>query len=191
LSAVHEIKRIGGNEEMEYIIEMNQTELLAPELIQEVFSDSDRYDLALKLQNLNDLKSLQNVILVEEDKIINLDEVQSRVIKFYRRFVPLPATTHPLLPGKTRSWRVLDNRIKLLIGIGASVAANCQPCLKNVVEMARNTGIKDEEILEAIGVAKAVRRSAASKMDDYASTILKENNTSNNTDHGCGCTNGG
>jgi AhpD family alkylhydroperoxidase len=85
----------------------------------------------------------------------------------------------------------LDNRIKLLIGIGASVAVNCQPCLKNVVDMARNSGVKDEEILEAIGVAKAVRRGAASKMDDYASTLLKENNPSKSTDHGCGCTNGG
>jgi AhpD family alkylhydroperoxidase len=85
----------------------------------------------------------------------------------------------------------LDDRIKLLIGIGASVTANCQPCLKNVVEMARNTGIKDEEILEAIGVAKLVRRGATFKMDDYASTLLKENNPSNGADDGCGCTNGG
>jgi hypothetical protein len=94
--------RIGGYDEMECIIEMNQTELLAPELIQEVFSDSDQHDIVLGLQNLNDLRSLQKVILVEEDKIMNLDEILSRVIKFNRRFVSFPTTTNPLLSGKNK-----------------------------------------------------------------------------------------
>jgi AhpD family alkylhydroperoxidase len=85
----------------------------------------------------------------------------------------------------------LDNRTKLLIGIGASVAANCQSCLKNVVEMARNTGIQDEEIIEAIGVANTVRLGATANIDNYASTLLNVNNSSTGTEKVCGCKNGG
>jgi hypothetical protein len=87
---------------MECIIEMNQTELLSPESIQEVYNNTDQHDLALRLQNLSDLNSIQNVILVEDDKVMNLDEGLSRIIKFYKRFVPFPTITHTLLSEKNK-----------------------------------------------------------------------------------------
>ncbi|MBI5633838.1 MAG: carboxymuconolactone decarboxylase family protein [Nitrospirae bacterium] len=83
----------------------------------------------------------------------------------------------------------LDNRITELIAIGASVTANCQPCLQYHVEKALESGASDFEIAEAIEVAKAVRKGAAGKMDQFAATISKTapSNAGAPAAAGCGC----
>ena len=68
----------------------------------------------------------------------------------------------------------MDNRIKELIAIGASITANCQPCLEYHVTKARENGAEEEEIKEAIAVGKIVRKGAAGKMNRYASTMFEE-----------------
>lgn len=65
----------------------------------------------------------------------------------------------------------MDTRIKELIAVGASVTANCQPCLQYHVSKARESGADDEEIEIAIAVAKTVRKGAAAKMDDFAAGL--------------------
>ncbi|HYW80864.1 MAG TPA: carboxymuconolactone decarboxylase family protein [Thermoguttaceae bacterium] len=68
----------------------------------------------------------------------------------------------------------MEMRIKELIAIGASITANCQPCLEHHVDKARENGADQQEIKEAIAVGKAVRKGAAGKMDQHASTMLNE-----------------
>ncbi len=68
----------------------------------------------------------------------------------------------------------LDARTKALISVGASITANCQPCLQYHVSMARESGADDEDITMAIAVAKAVRKGAAAKMDDFAAGLGTE-----------------
>lgn len=63
------------------------------------------------------------------------------------------------------------NRVKELIAVGASIAANCQPCLEYHVGEARKSGADAQEIKDAIEVGKMVRRGAASKMDKFAATL--------------------
>lgn len=65
----------------------------------------------------------------------------------------------------------LDIRIKELIAVGASVTANCQPCLQYHVTKAHEAGADEEELAIAIAVAKTVRKGAAAKMDDFAAAI--------------------
>jgi AhpD family alkylhydroperoxidase len=62
----------------------------------------------------------------------------------------------------------LDDRIAGLIAVGASTAANCQPCLQTTVTMALEAGADEHEIAEAIRVGQRVRRGAASKLDEFA-----------------------
>jgi AhpD family alkylhydroperoxidase len=82
----------------------------------------------------------------------------------------------------------LDNRIKALIAVGASVAANCQPCLQNTMAMAHESGADEQEIAEAITVGKNVRRGAASKMDKFASDLNRSVVAPGPaSDGGCGC----
>jgi AhpD family alkylhydroperoxidase len=82
----------------------------------------------------------------------------------------------------------LDDRITELIAIGASVTANCQPCLQYHVDKALESGASDLEIAQAIEVAKMVRRGAAAKMDAFASVMSKtEPAAAGAPGEGCGC----
>jgi AhpD family alkylhydroperoxidase len=68
----------------------------------------------------------------------------------------------------------LDDRIRELIAVGTSVGANCHPCLEYHFGKAREQGIPDEEIAEAIEVGKMVRKGAQGKMDKLATNLLRE-----------------
>ncbi len=63
---------------------------------------------------------------------------------------------------------MLDERTKELVAIGAAITANCQPCLEYHTAKARELGICDEDILEAVKVSQQVRRGAQAKMDRFA-----------------------
>jgi AhpD family alkylhydroperoxidase len=82
----------------------------------------------------------------------------------------------------------MDNKIKALVAVGASITANCQPCLQSAVQMALETGAKTQEIAAAIEVGKKVLAGAASWMDhsipDLNDSIRTFGTVSN---EGCGC----
>ncbi len=82
----------------------------------------------------------------------------------------------------------LDNRMKELIAIGASVTANCQPCLQYHLSKARESGADNEDLAIAIGVAKAVRKGASAKMDDFAAGLCGEQSPAEcGANQGCAC----
>ncbi|MBA4373704.1 MAG: carboxymuconolactone decarboxylase family protein [Thermodesulfovibrio sp.] len=81
----------------------------------------------------------------------------------------------------------LEERIKELIAIGASVTANCQPCLQYHVDKAMENGANEQEVKEAIEVAKMVRKGAAAKMDKFAEGIAPSAVGSAVSSGGCGC----
>ena len=68
---------------------------------------------------------------------------------------------------------MLDANIKELIAVGASVSANCHPCIKYHIAKAREMKIDEAEIQQAIGVGKMVRKGAADQMDKFILEILK------------------
>lgn len=66
----------------------------------------------------------------------------------------------------------MEEKIKELIAIGASVTANCVPCLKFHVHKAREAGASEEEIKTAVGLGRTVRAGAAQVWDDEAGALL-------------------
>ena len=80
----------------------------------------------------------------------------------------------------------MDIKVKELIAIGASITANCKPCLQYHVTKARENGVDDQEISEAVAAGKMVRRGAASKMDQFTSTVLTDADASEQASEG-GC----
>ncbi len=62
----------------------------------------------------------------------------------------------------------LDKKTLRLIAVGASIAANCQTCLQTSVSQAREVGVSERDIMEAVEIGKLVRRGAASWMDKVA-----------------------
>jgi AhpD family alkylhydroperoxidase len=67
----------------------------------------------------------------------------------------------------------MDEQTKKLIAVGASVGANCHPCLEHHVGKVLEFGIDRNKIMEAINIAKAVRQGAASSMDKLAMTLIQ------------------
>lgn len=80
----------------------------------------------------------------------------------------------------------LDERILRLIAVGASVSANCHPCLEVNVAQALGSGAEEQEIAAAMAVGKMVRRGAADKMDQFASSLSRVVSELP-TDGGCEC----
>lgn len=65
----------------------------------------------------------------------------------------------------------LDNQILALIAVGASVTANCQPCLEHNAATATKCGANAEQIAEAVRIGRLVREGAASKLDKFAAGL--------------------
>jgi AhpD family alkylhydroperoxidase len=82
----------------------------------------------------------------------------------------------------------LDDRTLRLIAVGASITANCQPCLQINVAKALESGAGEQEIAEAIQVGKMVRQGAASKLDKFASSLNQAALfAASPATEGCGC----
>ena len=82
----------------------------------------------------------------------------------------------------------LDERIMRLIAVGASITANCQPCLQINVAKALESGADEQEIAAAIKVGRMVRKGAASKMDQFAASLnCIALSLANVMDNECGC----
>ncbi len=65
----------------------------------------------------------------------------------------------------------LEERIARLIAVGASVAANCQPCLEANIQKALTAGAENKQVAEAIAVGKLVREGAAAGVDSFISQL--------------------
>ena len=66
----------------------------------------------------------------------------------------------------------MDEQTKELIAIGASVGAHCQPCLTWHVGKAREMGIDDETIREAIATGHMVEKGAMNAMRKFSDGLM-------------------
>lgn len=66
----------------------------------------------------------------------------------------------------------LNEKMRELVAVGASITANCQPCLQYHVEKALGAGASPEEVAAAIAVGNCVRKGASARMDAFSSRIL-------------------
>ena len=66
----------------------------------------------------------------------------------------------------------MNENTKELIAIGASIATNCQPCLTFHVDKARELGMGEDEINEAIAVGRMIQKGAMSAMDRFAESVV-------------------
>ena len=66
----------------------------------------------------------------------------------------------------------MDEKTKELIAIGASIGAHCQPCLTYHVAKAKEMGIGESEIREAVAVGHMVEKRAMSAMRQFAAGIF-------------------
>lgn len=67
----------------------------------------------------------------------------------------------------------MDESIRELIAIGASVGAHCQPCLTYHINKAREQGIDDESIRAAVETGHMVERGAMLAMRKFTEDALQ------------------
>jgi AhpD family alkylhydroperoxidase len=72
-----------------------------------------------------------------------------------------------------------------MIAIGASVTANCIPCIQYHFAKARDVGVTDAEIKAAVQVGKMVRKGAANKWDEEIGVLLST--ASGESSSSCDC----
>ena len=56
-----------------------------------VLRSSDLRDLNLRRQNVQAIKAIQSIIMKEDATVMSRDEVLSRILDFYSRYVPFKA----------------------------------------------------------------------------------------------------
>ncbi len=66
----------------------------------------------------------------------------------------------------------MDERTKELVAIGASVAANCYPCMKHHLAKCEDLGADGAEIRAAAEVGMMVNRGAASNTRKFVAELL-------------------
>jgi len=82
----------------------------------------------------------------------------------------------------------LDTRIGALIAVGASITANCQPCVQYHVKTALESGADEQEVADAVEIGRMVRKGAASKMDKFAASLGQAVPVAaGEASEGCGC----
>jgi AhpD family alkylhydroperoxidase len=67
----------------------------------------------------------------------------------------------------------MNDRIRELIAIGASIAANCQPCLQAHVDKALRSGAEPDEVAAAIEIGNRVRKGAGAKMEAFIASLQR------------------
>ncbi|MGA2654241.1 MAG: carboxymuconolactone decarboxylase family protein [Terracidiphilus sp.] len=65
----------------------------------------------------------------------------------------------------------LDEKVRELIAVGASIAVTNPPEVKYRISRARELGVQDDELKEAIEIGRLVRFGASSKTDLFASSL--------------------
>ena len=83
----------------------------------------------------------------------------------------------------------LNNRERSLVALGAALAANCIPCIEYHIPEAKNAGLGDSEIREAVEIADKVRRVPAKMVMQTALARIEESlgDSTEVTGGGCGC----
>lgn len=81
----------------------------------------------------------------------------------------------------------MNEKIKELIAIGASITAHCQPCLEYHIEQAIKNGASSEEIVAATEVGKTVEKGALKAMDEFIKEQVGKLNCACSTKTNSGC----
>ena len=66
----------------------------------------------------------------------------------------------------------MDEKVKELIAVGASVGAHCQPCLTYHVAKAKELGVEENDIRNAIAIGQMVEKGAMAAMREFAAGVL-------------------
>lgn len=68
----------------------------------------------------------------------------------------------------------ITEQVRELIALGAAIAASCEPCLKYHTKKAREVGLSDAQMREAIAVGRMVKDASAKNISALADKLIPE-----------------
>lgn len=68
----------------------------------------------------------------------------------------------------------MDEKTYELVGIAASIAGHCQPCLQYHMNAAKKLAIDKKDIRAAVALAKAISKAGDGSVSEFASKLLVE-----------------
>ena len=66
----------------------------------------------------------------------------------------------------------MEERIELLVCLGAATAANCVPCFEHYYKKAEDLGLASEDVQVAVDLANKVKKGAHITLRDSISNIM-------------------
>jgi AhpD family alkylhydroperoxidase len=79
---------------------------------------------------------------------------------------------------------ILNPAVLELIGLGASIAANCEPCFRYHYDQAKKLGVSDDDMLQTVNLALTVKAAPHRVLVEVAQGLLVPQEA------GCGCGSG-
>lgn len=109
-----------------------------------------------------------------KDTEINKEEAQENLFAEMRRLSP--KVTGGIM--RSREAAYADGKVagkyKLLTALAISVAIRCEPCIKAYVEMARDAGVTQDELIEFLNVAMTMQGCPGEEWAIKAYAVWKE-----------------
>jgi len=81
----------------------------------------------------------------------------------------------------------MDEKVAVLVAIGASVTANCKPCLEFHARKAREMGLNEEEIQEAVDIGLMVKKGSVDVMKGVIKKVMGRNDAAQAYDRPLTC----
>lgn len=66
----------------------------------------------------------------------------------------------------------MEERVKILVCLGAATASNCQPCFSHYFKKAQGIDLSPEEIQEVVALAAQVKQGAHMAVKNHIQTLL-------------------
>ena len=76
---------------------------------------------------------------------------------------------------------------QILIAVGSAVAGGCQPCLKQLVALARDEALDDTQIRAAVTIGQFVKDQPGQEMKKLAQSLLGGDPAGKASQIQCGC----
>lgn len=81
----------------------------------------------------------------------------------------------------------MDEKTAVLVAIGASVTANCKPCLEFHARKAREMGLREKELQDAIDVGLMVKKGSIDVMKGFVQKVMGQRNAAQAYDRPLTC----
>jgi AhpD family alkylhydroperoxidase len=132
-----------------------------------------RYNLARDINAFATNAVIKGLLETEGPQVLPVTLVDGQVVKKnkYPSTMELEAWASPSKE-VIQSDNLVDDTVRVLIALGAAIAANCGPCFRSHFNEARKLGIPVQDMVEAVEIGDNVRRAAGNSVIDVAERFL-------------------